>query len=148
MKKICKTCNIEFETKRSHTQFCSRLCYRRYPENAKKYSRRTSEYQKKHSQEPKRRLDKLKHKCNSNNLELIIDLEQYTKLLNSGCFYCEAGLLTETGCSLDRLDNSGGYTIENVVPCCGKCNQIRNVHLTHEEMKIAMQAILNFRKGE
>jgi hypothetical protein len=61
------------------------------------------------------------------------------------CHYCGGMLLDETGCGLDRRNNSIGYTIENVLPCCGVCNQIRNVHLTVKEMEVAMGAVLMYR---
>ena len=27
---------------------------------------------------------------------------------------------------LDRVDSNKGYTDDNVVPCCGSCNQLKN----------------------
>jgi len=52
----------------------------------------------------------------------------------------------ETGKCLDRIDNSKKYTNINVIPCCGTCNKIKNNFLSVIEMKIAMSAILNYRK--
>lgn len=146
--KKCSTCNKDFNAKRVDSFYCSRLCYRRNPVNAALYSKRTSEYQKKHSREISRRFKKLKFKCTFENKTLNISLEQYTDLLNKPCFYCKKSILNETGCSLDRLDNSIGYNLDNVVTCCGSCNQIKNIHLTHQEMIIAMEAVLNFRERE
>jgi 5-methylcytosine-specific restriction endonuclease McrA len=76
---------------------------------------------------------------------MTISKEQYLDLINRPCTYCSSSVLGETGSGLDRLDNNGGYDISNVVTCCGVCNQIKNVHLTHDEMKVAMNAILDFR---
>lgn len=146
-KKTCKTCNSTFTANRSHKEYCSRLCYRRSPEIKAKYSKRTSEYQKTHSKEPFRRFEKLKFKCKSENRELSISRQQFVDLLAKPCIYCNKSLLNETGCALDRLDNTKDYTFTNVVPCCGSCNQIRNIHLTHDEMKVAMAAVVEFRKS-
>lgn len=33
---------------------------------------------------------------------------------------------------IDRVDNSIGYTLENVVPCCRRCNSAKN-NMTYEE---------------
>lgn len=64
----------------------------------------------------------LKCTARARNLILDITLEQYTRLvLNASCFYCQ-GPLSETGPSLDRLDNTLGYLLTNVVPCCYTCN--------------------------
>jgi hypothetical protein len=79
---------------------------------------------------------------------MSIPYAQYLARISSPCVYCQTSLLNETGCGLDRLDNSLGYAADNVVPCCGTCNQIKNVHLTYEEMKVAMIAILEYRRGK
>lgn len=72
--------------------------------------------------------------------------EQFISYWNTSCIYCQKSIINETGIGLDRLDNNKHYTLDNVVPCCGACNQIRNNHLTHDEMKTAMQAVIKFRK--
>lgn len=52
-------------------------------------------------------------------------------ILEKPCYYC--GSTERIGC--DRLDNSKAHTPENVVPCCCRCNLIRNDHFTPEQMK-------------
>lgn len=76
-----------------------------------------------------------------------ISFEDYEALLNSGCFYCSRNLHTDgVGVNLDRIDNSRKeYSIDNVLPCCKQCNQIRGQYLTIEETKIAAIAIENYR---
>lgn len=147
MQKVCKTCQIVFEARRKDKVFCSRLCFRRFPENAKKYSDRTNAHIKIHSKEPRRRWQKLTFKCRHENRELDLTQEKCEELWKDGCFYCNKDLQDETGCSLDRVDNNVGYIITNVVPCCGNCNKMRNNILSHEEMKIAMTAVLNYRRS-
>lgn len=72
--------------------------------------------------------------------------EQFISYWNSPCVYCQKVIIKETGIGLDRINNNLHYTIDNVVSCCGPCNKIRNNYLTHDEMKIAMEAVINFRK--
>jgi hypothetical protein len=50
---------------------------------------------------------------------VISDVEQ---LISQPCRYCGETKLRMT---LDRVDNSGGHTIDNVVPACERCNYIR-----------------------
>ena len=71
--------------------------------------------------------------------------EQYVKIIDSPCVYC-GGKLNETGSGLDRKDSDLGYTVENVVPCCGPCNRIKGANLTYQEMKVGMAEIVEFRK--
>jgi 5-methylcytosine-specific restriction endonuclease McrA len=67
--------------------------------------------------------------------ELTID--EFRKLSLSSCAYCGAppsnsgkhsvrsnGRFRYSG--LDRVDNTVGYTLANVVPCCKTCNQAKN----------------------
>jgi hypothetical protein len=75
--------------------------------------------------------------------------EQYVLLINSPCYYCDNQLDSPTnssGIGLDRLDNDRGYEIDNIVPCCVICNRTRNAHFTPEETKVAVQAVIAFRK--
>jgi hypothetical protein len=70
-----------------------------------------------------------------------LSLEQYSNLLAPGtCFYC-SGALNETSIGLDRVNNSKGYSIENVVACCKECNRIKGPSLTCSEM-IEIAAVL------
>jgi len=70
--------------------------------------------------------------------------EQFKNITQKNCFYCGAppsnisrrnktnGNYTYNG--LDRVDNTKGYTIDNVVPCCFICNQAKH-KLTIQEFK-------------
>ena len=51
------------------------------------------------------------------------------------CAYCE-GPLPEAGCGIDRKDSSAGYTVDNVVPCCHRCNTMKGALLTYDEMML------------
>jgi len=63
--------------------------------------------------------------------------EQFKEVTQKDCFYCGAkpnqSCLSKTPqCNgdyiyngIDRVDNSKGYTFDNVVSCCGICNQAK-----------------------
>lgn len=71
-------------------------------------------------------------------LECTISIEWIKNNITSkSCYYC--GSIENLGC--DRLDNSNGHTPDNVVPCCYRCNSIRNVFFTPEQMKDIAQYI-------
>lgn len=144
--RVCPTCKSSFIAKRKDQRFCKRWCYRNDPIIKAKYRVRTDAYRDKLKYDPYWRFNRLESKCRRKGYELNLDLETYTNLLNKGCHYCGYNLSKETGCGLDRIENDKGYIINNIIPCCGKCNQIRNVHLTKEEMEVAMKAVLEYRR--
>ena len=43
---------------------------------------------------------------------------------------------------LDRVDNNKGYTIDNVVPCCKRCNYAKN-NQTPREFKEWVKKVYN-----
>lgn len=67
------------------------------------------------------------------------DFLEFTKATT--CEYCGAGIVWaeystgKNGCSynLDRKDNSLGYSKENCVVCCARCNRAKSNHFTYEE---------------
>ncbi len=69
-----------------------------------------------------------------------LSIKQYKKLINNSCFYCK-NELPLTGCGLDRKDSTKGYVLNNVVPCCTRCNNVKNVFFSFEEMTILSKAI-------
>ena len=52
-----------------------------------------------------------------------LTLSDYLTLTAQPCEVCGGDV--GNGCGLDRLDNRGGYTPDNVRPCCGACNVAR-----------------------
>ena len=52
-------------------------------------------------------------------LTFDLTLEDVGHLWQTPCHYCGEKVRT---LGLDRVDNAGGYTRENVVSCCSVCN--------------------------
>ena len=46
---------------------------------------------------------------------------------------------------VDRIDSSKGYTKDNVVPCCGKCNRMKG-DLPQDKWIQHLQKVLNHLK--
>jgi hypothetical protein len=108
------------------------------------YERIGKERARSQSRKPKGRFYSLTLQAKKRNLSIEIDLLTYSTLIRSRCHYCD-GVLNETGSGLDRVDNGKGYSIDNVVPCCKRCNVMKNNFLTYDEMKVAMGAIRRYR---
>lgn len=66
--------------------------------------------------------------------ETNLTIELVKEIINSHCIYCNAPPRSE----IDRKDPMLGYTIDNVVPACRRCNTLKNNVVTYDEMmKIA-----------
>jgi hypothetical protein len=93
-----------------------------------------------------RRYQKGKVSAKDRNKAWAITFEEYVEIVSRVCHYCGAGLSRAAGHCLDRIDNSADYTPDNVLPCCGDCNKMRNNILTVKEMEEAMRVVLALRK--
>jgi len=96
----------------------------------------------------KRRFSEDKKKAAKRNLAWSIIIEQYKKLIIDHCFYCNNKLCDPVirAVGLDRLNCKIGYQESNVVSCCYVCNIIKHQHLSPEETKIAVNAIIKYRE--
>lgn len=83
--------------------------------------------------------------CKSNakrrNISFDITFEQYCIILTRGCHYCKKDDLPTFGGRLDRLDSKTGYTFENCVGACAKCNYLKGDFLSTDETKAAVEAL-------
>jgi hypothetical protein len=80
-----------------------------------------------------RTLNKHKRKYKVN-----INYNTYCDILvfnNFECFYCGSDISGSTGTCLDRMDNKKGYNKNNVVVCCGICNNIKGSIFSFKSFK-------------
>lgn len=73
-------------------------------------------------------------------MEFNLKFDEFKNIITQNCYYCnseprelslsyvtsEHGKIDFNG--VDRLDNNVGYTIENSVPCCSKCNYAKHTN--------------------
>lgn len=64
-----------------------------------------------------------KDRAESKGFPFEFTSEELDNLILQPCHYCGS---TATG--LDRVDNHEGYTKDNSVACCGKCNMMKYNH--------------------
>lgn len=82
------------------------------------------------------------------NLLFGLTREQVRELISSDCYYCgsepsnshisHGHKITYQG--IDRMDNTKGYTPNNVVPCCIVCNKMKKA-LSHDEFLLHIHRI-------
>ena len=89
----------------------------------------------------RRRFERLKWNAKHRNKKFKLTFEEFRRLRpckNERCFYCGT---TKGLFSIERLDNTKGYTISNCVVACWRCNKIKSKDFTMEEMKILGRAL-------
>lgn len=70
-------------------------------------------------------------------LEFNMTRDDLFKIVKEPCTYC--GAIENIGA--DRIDNSKGHIVDNVIPCCYVCNVVRSNLFSVEEMKILGKTI-------
>ena len=59
-------------------------------------------------------------------IEIDIDKKTFLYLIHHDCYLCGKKNDEKHQNGIDRVDNDKGYILENVQPCCGNCNFIKN----------------------
>jgi hypothetical protein len=87
--------------------------------------------------------------------EFTLTLEQATTLYKSNCYYCNSTPANKFKSGnvdkfelyyngIDRVDSKKGYTEDNVVPCCPKCNRAK-LDLKQDEFYTLISNIYHYR---
>lgn len=148
--KKCKDCQVELnESNCNKGQFARKfyickVCWKPY---SKKYRDKNPNSIKTHNAKPISRFNRLKFSTRKRGHEVTISFEEFKFITDEPCIYCHNKLCkkSEQGSNLDRIDNSKGYTIDNIQPCCKVCNAVRNQFLTVEETHVVINALMKFR---
>ncbi len=84
----------------------------------------------------------VKRAARTRDLEWDLANDQVKEINARNCFYCGREPSQKYAAprtngphiynGIDRLDNNRGYTIDNVVPCCGQCNIAKHNHTVSE----------------
>jgi hypothetical protein len=79
-----------------------------------------------------RRIDKKRGRA------VPISTAELEKVITRPCVYCGDSTAPR---GADRIDNSRGHGIDNIVPACCDCNRTRADRFTHAEMFIIGKAV-------
>ena len=63
-------------------------------------------------------------RCKRTGIPFELSRVHVVDLITDNCFYCTAVPNPTNG--IDRVDNIKGYTEDNVVTCCIRCNKAKN----------------------
>jgi hypothetical protein len=125
----CKDCGTQDAAKRRKAyRYRCKDCWR----SMKRLDPDWREKQAENDRKPASRFNNLKQMAKRRRMPVLLTLAQYTDLISKPCIYCE-GPLALTGGGLDRKDNDKPYDLENSVPSCAFCNELKGRSLLHEE---------------
>lgn len=79
--------------------------------------------------QPKHRYATYKRGAIRRGYTFDLTLEEFKLYWNTSCSYCNDTII---GIGLDRIDNSIGYNVNNIAPCCTTCNWMKH-KLSHQE---------------
>jgi hypothetical protein len=82
---------------------------------------------------------KTKKKFKELNLKFELTMDEFLTFWAQPCYYCNEPILT---ISIDRVNSNQGYTLDNCVSCCSKCNTMK-MAWSKDESIIHMRKILN-----
>lgn len=129
--RTCVKCSKDFEafqTKHMKDSTKCKECYENQKEQDKKRENRVRDYNK----------ERIYHIDSYYKTHIIgskrrgygdfeIDFEIFSELVKSPCYYCKKIKENEIN-GIDRVNNDIGYTKENCVACCWKCNRMKYIY--------------------
>jgi hypothetical protein len=131
----CLDCGKKMEEKtegfRSKIVKRCKECYEKLKKMEEKRERVERDYDKERKANIAKHYDEYVRSSIKRNLQMTIDVDDFDKLVNSHCYYCNTYDESKV-IGLDRVDSSKHYTLENVVPCCAVCNMMKG-NLTKED---------------
>lgn len=76
------------------------------------------------------RYSEYRNNARNRNIEFQLSVEEFKELVEKPCHYCGGYSsdwnIKSRGNGIDRKDSNIGYVYENCVPCCSKCNFVKN----------------------
>lgn len=127
MNKKCKIKDCSRKPIYPRKGLCSR-CYQRQRSNDPSTSTKTFQRYRIYSKTPKRKFLQARQRFSTGKrrIQFLLTFKEYLSLIKNPCFYCNSKI-DEMGLGLDRVDNSIGYMITNVVSCCNICNRMKSI---------------------
>jgi hypothetical protein len=89
-----------------------------YATNKDKRNERIREYQR----TPQGKYSTYRASAKQRGIPFEITLDEFKTFVDLPCRYCGSKL---PSICLDRVDNTKGYTLSNLCPCCWDCNQLK-----------------------
>jgi len=66
-----------------------------------------------------------KDRAHKKQLDFLIVYDDFDKITNGDCYLCGKKSNKQHKNGIDRIDNTKGYSLDNIKPCCGECNYMK-----------------------
>lgn len=93
---------------------------------------RCNSWNRKFHDTPRGKFHIYKNTAKKRGIIFELSYEDFLKFFDQNCHYCGDKIVDYGGVGIDRVDNTKGYTLDNVVPCCRPCN-VAKLDYTAEE---------------
>lgn len=77
-------------------------------------------------------------------IKFDLSFDDFMSFWEKPCFYCDAPI---DGIGLDRKDSNIGYTMDNVVPCCARCNRSKTIQTTEDFIEMCIKVAEKFKNS-
>ena len=135
--KKCNKCGEEKELKffskskngkfgvRGSCKICEREKYKKWAKGKGKecVKQINNRYYQREKFSNKYRFIRYKASAKQRGFDFNINKEECFKLFNGICYYCGD---KDSRIGIDRIDSDKGYITGNIVPCCKRCNIMKN----------------------
>lgn len=131
----CKDCRKRYSptpkqqaaSRKKHLPKRQKECRDYYTQHRDNLLQNVKDYQ----QTPQGRYSSYRKGAAARELAFDITFDEFMSFWQKHCTYCHDTIET---IGLDRIDNTKGYCLANVVPCCALCNYTRSNRFTYEAM--------------
>ena len=129
---MCKSCNNQTSKDNEYKYKETRKKYKN--DNKTLINKKAKEYynqnktsislkHKEYRISQKGKYSKYKKNAINRNKDWNLSNDEFQSFWQQDCFYCGESIDT---IGLDRVDNGSGYSMDNCIPCCSKCNKMKN----------------------
>ena len=98
-----------------------------------------------------------KYNAKRRKLEFNLTKEDFKEIIKKDCVYCgekPKQIIRKNnyyngsyiGNGIDRIDNDKGYSVDNCVPCCGRCNRAK-MEESVSDFKKWISQLINYHNG-
>lgn len=68
-------------------------------------------------------------RTNKMNIPFDLSYEDFERMTTDACYYCGTKVSNGTNdklLTIDRVDTTQGYSVDNCISCCYECNKLRS----------------------